>query len=492
MSPSAVPSETSHDQFESGLNLSLLGLGVEYPPFLVGPEALETLANRFYPPSTALKKVLSINRFTGIETRSAIGDVDHPLVNQPSAPSIKQLNDLFLKEGVRLSVNACRKAIREWGGSVDEITHVVSTTCTNSANPGFDHFVVKQLGIKRSVEKILLHGIGCSGGMAAMRTAAHLALGSTYRGKPARVLVLACEISSVLVRSELDSINEEQKTRVGVCLFSDCASAAVVSNRVGEEKGTRPVYELLGWKHQIIDDTEEDLGFDVDPLGWKVVLTQRVPTLAAAAVSPCFQDLIQSVPELHNDSQPPIASEFDWALHPGGSLIITGVEQAMKLTPEHFRASYEIYMKYGNSSSATIISVLNKLRESKGKEHVVACAFGPGIALEMMILRRRKEASSANNVPEGNGANGVPNHIVKVSSNGPVNGNDSAHMNDDSVEKEDAAVENGHPALNGTTDGAASSDVYETLINGGSTASNIGPPNEGDGSTRNLPVEDLD
>lgn len=53
MSPSAVPSGTSHDQFESGLNLSLLGLGVEYPPFLVGPEALETLANRFYPPSTA-------------------------------------------------------------------------------------------------------------------------------------------------------------------------------------------------------------------------------------------------------------------------------------------------------------------------------------------------------------------------------------------------------------------------------------------------------
>ncbi|KAL8957999.1 MAG: hypothetical protein Q9183_005924, partial [Haloplaca sp. 2 TL-2023] len=56
----------------------------------------------------------------------------------------------------------------------------------------------------------------------------------------------------------------------------------------------------------------------------------------------------------------------------------------MKLTPEHLRASYEIYMNYGNSSSATIISVLNKLRESEGKEKVVACAFGPGIALEMM------------------------------------------------------------------------------------------------------------
>lgn len=149
-----------------------------------------------------LSKVLSINRYTGINTRAAIGDVDHPLVNQPEAPSITELSRYFREEGVRLSVNACRKAIEEWGGSVDEITHVVSTTCTNSANPGFDHFVAKELGIKSGVEKVLLHGIGCSGGLAAIRTASNLALGSSFRKKPARILVIACEISSLLVRSE--------------------------------------------------------------------------------------------------------------------------------------------------------------------------------------------------------------------------------------------------------------------------------------------------
>ena len=53
MSPTAVNGTTTHDRFESSLNLSILGLGAEYPPFRVGPEALETLANRFYPPSTA-------------------------------------------------------------------------------------------------------------------------------------------------------------------------------------------------------------------------------------------------------------------------------------------------------------------------------------------------------------------------------------------------------------------------------------------------------
>ena len=232
-----------------------------------------------------LTKVLSINRYTGIDTRATIGDVDHPLVNQIDAPSIAALNDTFLHEGVKLSVNACKKAIKEWGGSPDEITHIVSTTCTNSANPGFDHFVMKHLGVKSSVEKILLHGVGCSGGLAAIRTAANLALGSTFRRKPARVLVLACEISSVLVRSELDSIDKDQSTRVGVCLFSDCASSVILSNGIGEGDGLEPVYELLGWKHEVLEDTEKDLGFDVDPLGMLVLRKKRYLTKPSRILS---------------------------------------------------------------------------------------------------------------------------------------------------------------------------------------------------------------
>ena len=211
--------------------------------------------------------MLSINRYTGIETRATIGDADHPLINQPTPPSITELNNFFQIEGVRLSVAACRKAIKEWGGNIAEITHVVSTTCTNSANPGFDHFVTKELGMKSNVEKVLLHGVGCSGGMAAIRTAANLALGSSYRNRPARVLVLACELSSVLVRSELNSIDQTQKTRIGVCLFGDCASSCVLSNGIGDDPSAGPVYELLGWKHEVLENTESDLGFDVDPQG---------------------------------------------------------------------------------------------------------------------------------------------------------------------------------------------------------------------------------
>lgn len=330
-----------------------------------------------------------INRYTGIETRSAIGPIDHPIANQPTAPSIAELCELFLKDGVALSVAACRKAIDEWGGNLDQITHVVSTTCTNSANPGFDHFVAKELGLKSNVEKVLLHGIGCSGGLAALRTAANLALGSSFRHKPARVLVMACEISSVLVRSELDSITKNEEVRIGTCLFSDCASAVVLSNGIGDAAEGKGVYELVDWKHDVLPDSEHDLGFDVDPAGWKVVLTQRVPKLTAAAVEPMFRELMRSCATSDPEYEHTVAADLDWALHPGGSTIITGVEQEMKLTPSHLRASYDVYINHGNSSSATVFSVMNRLRKmGEGREDVVACAFGPGITIEMMMLKR--------------------------------------------------------------------------------------------------------
>ena len=341
-----------------------------------------------------MKKVLGINKFTGIDTRSSIGNSDHPLVNQPQAPTIAELHATFMSDGVPLAIEAARKAIAEARIDISQITHIVSTTCTDSANPGFDHFVAKGLGITHQVEKALLHGIGCSGGLATLRTAANLALGHTFRRKPARILCVALEISTTLARSELDSINELQETRVGACLFSDCASAVILSNGIGGQV-EEPVYQLLGWDHKIIPDTEGDLGFDVDPAGWKVVLSPRVPGLTAKMLAPSFSDLLESVPGLPTEYRE--AADFDWAMHPGGATILTGAERAMGISSEHMRASYDTYINRGNSSSATIFSVMNRLRskemdvlapDGRVREYVVGCAFGPGISVETCMLKR--------------------------------------------------------------------------------------------------------
>lgn len=71
------------------------------------------------------------------------------------------------------------KAIEERTGNSGDITHTVAVTCTNQGNPGFDVLVNERLGLSTSVERILLHGVGCAGGLAIMRTAAQLACGAT-------------------------------------------------------------------------------------------------------------------------------------------------------------------------------------------------------------------------------------------------------------------------------------------------------------------------
>ncbi|PVH67705.1 thiolase-like protein [Cadophora sp. DSE1049] len=316
MSPSRDTHNGTNNQFGE-LNLAITGLGVEYPPYQLYPEALDTLCKRHYPDTPAMTKVRAINNYTGIDSRSATSTVDHPMANMDRAPTITELCEIFLKDGVALAVTAARKALHEAQLSPADITHVVSTTCTNSANPGFDHYVCKGLGITQPVEKVLL----------------------SFRGRKARVLVIALEISSLLVRSELDSVHELQETRIGITLFSNCASALVLSNGIGGEDA-EPVYDLLGWDHRVIPDTEQDLGFDVDPLG---------------------------------------------------------VERAMSISAEHMRASYDTYINHGDSSSATIISVMGRLRQKdmdelppggRVKDFVVGCAFGPGIAIEMCMLKR--------------------------------------------------------------------------------------------------------
>jgi type III polyketide synthase len=155
--------------------------------------------------------------------------------------------------------------------------------------------------------------------------------------------------------------------------------------------------------------------------GWKVVLSPRVPTLAAGVVHPTFTDLLASLPNLPKNYKE--AADFDWALHPGGATILSGVERAMKITPEHMRASYDTYINHGNSSSATIISVMNRLRmkdmdalapggEGKVKEFVIGCAFGPGITIEMCMMKRNLGHSGRRIGGKGMHSSGISGEVT--------------------------------------------------------------------------------
>ena len=353
-----------------------------------------------------MQDLLSINQNTGIQRRSSLIHQNHPLLNQ-DAPSISQLHQIFVQEGVPLAVKAAQKALQEAQIDKDRVTHIVCTTNTDGGSPGFDRNLMIGLDVTTSVESVLLHS---SGALGAMRTAANLALGYAALGNAAYVLCVALEINTTMLRSELDSVHELEEARSGACLFSDCASAVLLSNGIGEL--VKPVFELLRWNQRTIPDTEKDFGFEVHQTGkpcgngtgvtrcsrlagWKPHLSHRLPNLLNDALGPGYIDLIDV---LQSQGERPHPARFDWAMEPFGP-VLAGAEAALGITAEHLRASYEIYNKHGHSGSAAVFSVLDRLRskdmdsvasQGVGRDYVIGCSFGPGIVLDMCILRRSK------------------------------------------------------------------------------------------------------
>ena len=130
-------------------------------------------------------------------------------------------------------------------------------------------------------------------------------------------------------------------------------------------------------------------------IGWRVTLSPRVSKLTSSCIPSIYNTLITQIPALTSTlGSSPSPADIDWAVHPGGAKILIDLVKKMNITDEHLRASWDIYRNHGNTASATIFSVLNRLRKKdlcEGREWVFGLAFGPGVSVESCVLRRCRE-----------------------------------------------------------------------------------------------------
>ncbi|KAM7185491.1 Thiolase-like protein [Rhypophila sp. PSN 637] len=374
--------------------LWIMGLGHQYPAYLWRPEFIDEVATRFYDiEQVGIKKLLQINRATGIDQRPSVMDPNSsPILHRPDMPTITDLNAIWHKAGVDLSAQACRKALKEWGGALSDTTHIVACTTTCYGNPGVDLLVAERLGLGPDVERVLLAGVGCAGGMAIMRVAAEVALAATARQRPARILAFACEVATTNVRQELADAaarTSPEDISIAAALFSDGAAAFVLCNDAGKQNtAPAPLFQLMDWNHATIPNTMQETTWAPGPTGYVSVLTRNVATATVAAIPPMFSKMLPSIRD-KTGLPHATAADLDWALHPGGKAIINKVQELMGLTEAQLSATKQVYKTRGNSSSPTVLIVLDAIRKAKGgKDDVVAVGFGPGLTIEMAFLRR--------------------------------------------------------------------------------------------------------
>ena len=240
-----------------------------------------------------MKKLLAINNASKIDTRSIIFPLDtRSDLNGLVQPDIHEQDNIFRKVAVDLTVQACRKALKEWGGSNGDITHAVGTTCTNTGNPGYDLLVAQELGLRDDLDRLLLHGVGCAGGLAALRAAAQLAMGASARGRPARILVFACELASLGARSELDftAQSADGETNIAPALFSDGAAAFVLCNELASEAAERGVFQLIDWANTCIPNTQQHMSYLIGPNGKYISISHKHPHYTRSTRSTIYAD----------------------------------------------------------------------------------------------------------------------------------------------------------------------------------------------------------
>ncbi len=129
----------------------------------------------------------------------------------------------------------------------------------------------------------------------------------------------------------------------------------------------------------MIDDSEDAMSWRIGNHGFVMTLSPRVPELITRSIRAYLEGWLS---EFGLD----LDRVGSWAVHPGGPRILSAFSEATGFDRERLKVSYEVLAEYGNMSSPTVLFIIDRLRRINAPRPIVALAFGPGLAVESVLL----------------------------------------------------------------------------------------------------------
>jgi len=300
------------------------------------------------------------------------------------SPGTRERNALYAEQASRLYVEVCRAALESTPGvDREDVTHVITVSCTGFYAPGPDFVVARDLDLPAGVQRYHLGFMGCYATMPALRLAKQLC----EADPDAVVLVASVELCSLHLR-----VANDPDTVVASSLFGDGAGAAIVTTRP-PAAGER-TFVLDASESRTTPEGEGDMAWTIGDHGFEMVLSNAVPAIIGEHVTGALEPLLANEPALAAALRDGNAGEAiaHWAVHPGGRSILDRVESALSLSPAQLAPARETLRDFGNMSSATILFVLRRILDSglaADGDRLVAMAFGPGLTVESALLTAR-------------------------------------------------------------------------------------------------------
>ncbi|MDZ4657057.1 MAG: type III polyketide synthase [Bythopirellula sp.] len=282
-------------------------------------------------------------------------------------PTTAQRMELYTQLAPPLATSAARAAVQQAQIEINEITHVVTVSCTGFMAPGVDHALIESLGLSQGVERTHVGYMGCHGALNGLRVArAYVA------AKPqARVLVSAVELCCLHYYYGWDP----QKI-IANALFADGAAAVIVGTAT---KPAESDWCLSATGSCLFSNSQNAMTWTIGDHGFEMTLSRQVPAIIAEGLRPWLENWLRpqglSVEDIKS-----------WAVHPGGPRILDAVEEALHLGSNGLATSREILAEYGNMSSPTTLFILDRMQQERVLRPCVALGFGPGLALEAALF----------------------------------------------------------------------------------------------------------
>ncbi len=355
------------------MSFQISGVGAAVPSHALSADASLEMVRRLCcedPKQARLAEMLY--RRSGVEQRATCvpPETAYQWEGSPHGPTLAERMALYEQHAAPLAFRAAAAALEQGDVSPRRVRYLVTVSCTGFEAPGVDLALVQSLGLDPSVERVHVGFMGCHGAINALRVVRGLAAADPG----AVILLVATELCSLHYAYGWDP-----ERLVGNALFADGSAALVGAGAaLGPVRQGECGWRLKGTGSRVLPDSAGLMKWRLRDHGFEMALSAELPGLVETHLAGWLTGWLAS----HGQSVGVIGS---WAIHPGGPKILSAVERALGLSAEATRVSRDVLREHGNMSSATVLFLLQRLRQAQAPGPTVMLGFGPGIVAEAAL-----------------------------------------------------------------------------------------------------------
>ncbi len=322
----------------------------------------------------AHRKLKILYRASGIEKRysvleDSIKTSDFQFFRKNNFPTTAQRMALYEQEALPLALDAIADCFRNQSLDKQEITHLITVSCTGMYAPGLDIEIIEKLNLPSNTKRTCINFMGCYGAFNALKVADAFCRAE----KNAKVLIIHVELCTIHLQNS--TLPDHLLSNA---IFADGASVALI------ESENRPnSLEINGFYCGLASEGKQDMAWMIRDFGFDMRLSAYVPSILEKNIKNLVEDLCRNL-----DIE--LTEIRHFATHPGGKKILESIERALDLPASCHESAYEILKNYGNMSSVTVWFVLSQMMQkyqaNQHKNKVLAMAFGPGLTIESAVL----------------------------------------------------------------------------------------------------------